>query len=43
MSDKDKQTIIHFAKKLNKDIKIYQMSINPEAFKLDASELMQDA
>ena len=39
MSDEDKQSVIHLAKKLNKNIKIYQMDINPDAFKLDVSEV----
>lgn len=43
MSDEDKQKIIHAAKKINKNIKIYQMNINPAAFKLDAAEVVQDA
>jgi hypothetical protein len=43
MSDEDKQKIIHAAKKINKNIKIYQMNINPDAFKLDAMEVVQDA
>ena len=43
MSDEEKQTIIHLAKKLNKNIKIYQMTVNPDAFKLDVSEVVQDA
>lgn len=43
MSDEDKQSVIHLAKKLNKNIKIYQMTANPDAFKLDVSEVVQDA
>ena len=43
MSDEEKQTIIHLAKKLNQNIKIYQMNVNPDAFKLDVSEVAQDA
>ena len=43
MSDEDKQSVIHLAKKLNKNIKIYQMDVNPDAFKLDVSEVVQDA
>ena len=43
ISDEEKQTIIHLAKKLNQNIKIYQMTVNPDAFKLDVSEVMQDA
>ena len=43
MSEEEKQTIIHLAKKLNKNIKIYQMTVNPDAFKLDVSEVVQDA
>jgi len=39
ISDEEKQTIIHLAKKLNQNIKIYQMDINPDAFKLDVSEV----
>ena len=39
----EKQTIIHLAKKLNQNIKIYQMNVNPDAFKLDVSEVVQDA
>lgn len=42
MSDEDKQSVIHLAKKLNKDIKIYQMDVNPDAFKLDVREVVQD-
>ena len=30
-----------FARKLNKDIKIYQMTVNPDAFKLDVSEVVK--
>ena len=37
-SGEAKQTIIHLAKKLNKNIKIYQMPVTP-----DVSEVMQDA
>ena len=43
MSDEEKQTVIHLANKLNKNIKIYQMKVNPDAFKLDVSEVVQDA
>ena len=43
MSDEDKLSVIRLARKLNKDIKIYQMTVNPDAFKLDVSEVMQDA
>ena len=43
MSDEDKQKIIYAAKKINKNIKIYQMNINPDAFKLDAMKVVQDA
>ena len=39
MSDEEKQSVIHLAKKLNKNIKIYQMDVNPDAFKLDVSEV----
>ena len=39
----EKQTIIHLAKKLNQNIKIYQMNLSPDAFKLDVSEVVQDA
>ena len=39
MSDEDKQSVIHLAKELNKNIKIYQMDVNPDAFKLDVSEV----
>ena len=41
MSDEDKQSVIHLAKKLNKNIKIYQMDVNPDAFKLDVSEIVK--
>ncbi|MFV0586901.1 DUF2971 domain-containing protein [Bacteroides reticulotermitis] len=34
---KDKDKIITLARKLNPDIKIYQMEINPNAFRLDAT------
>ena len=43
MSDEDKQSVIHLAKKLNKNIKVYKMDVNPDAFKLDVSEVVQDA
>ena len=39
MSDEDKQSVIHLAKKLNKNIKVYQMTVNPDAFKLDVREV----
>ena len=39
MSDEEKQSVIRLARKLNKDIKIYKMDINPDAFKLDVSEV----
>ena len=35
MSDEEKQNVIRLAKKLNQNIKIYQMTVNPDAFKLD--------
>ena len=41
MSDEDKQSVIRLARKLNKDIKIYQMTVNPDAFKLDVSEIVK--
>ena len=41
MSDEDKQSEIRLARKLNKDIKIYQMTVNPDAFKLDVSEIVK--
>ena len=41
MSDEDKQSEIRLARKLNKDIKIYQMTVNPDAFKLDVSEVVK--
>ena len=43
MSDEERQSVIHLAKKLNKNIKIYQMNVNPDEFKLDVSEVVQDA
>ena len=43
MSDEEKQNVIRLAKKLNQNIKIYQMNMNPDAFKLDVSEVVQDA
>ena len=42
MSDEDKQKIVKLARKLNPNIKIYQMTINPDAFKLDVREVVQD-
>ena len=42
MVDEDKQSVIHLAKKLNKNIKVYQMDVNPDAFKLDVREVVQD-
>ena len=42
MSDEEKQSVIHLANKLNKNIKIYQMDVNPDAFKLDVREVVQD-
>ena len=41
MSDEEKQSVIRLARKLNKDIKIYQMTVNPDAFKLDVSEIVK--
>ena len=35
ISEKHKKGIIKYARKANPDIKIYQMTINPDAFKLD--------
>ena len=43
MFDEEKQSVIRLVKKLNQNIKIYQMTVNPDAFKLDVSEVMQDA
>lgn len=43
ISDEDKQKIVKLARKLNPNIKIYQMTINPDAFKLDVGEVGQDA
>jgi hypothetical protein len=43
MDDEVKQEVIHLARKLNKNIKIYQMAVNPDAFKLDVNEVMQEA
>ena len=40
MSDEDKQKIMKLAWKLNPDIKIYQMKVNPDAFKLDVSKIV---
>ena len=37
-----KWKIENIAKRLNENIKIYQMNINPDAFKLDVSEIEQD-
>ncbi|MBP1614748.1 MAG: hypothetical protein H6Q13_2196 [Bacteroidetes bacterium] len=39
IKEKDKGKIIKLARKLNPDIKIYQMEINSNAFRLDASQL----
>lgn len=39
----EKQSVIRLAKKLNQNIKIYQMNLSPDAFKLDVSEVVQDA
>ncbi len=36
---KNKDEIIKAAKKLNPEIKIYQMTIDPEAFKLKEKEI----
>ena len=41
MFDEEKQSVIRLAKKLNQNIKIYQMNVNPDAFKLDVSEVVQ--
>ena len=41
MSDEDKQSVIRLARELNKDIKIYQMTVNPDAFKLDVREVVK--
>lgn len=41
MSDEDKRKIMKLARKLNPDIKIHQMTINPDAFKLDVSQVAQ--
>lgn len=35
----DRENIIEIAKKINPDIKIYQMKINPNAFQLDANPI----
>ena len=43
MSDEDKRKIMKLARKLNPDIKIHQMTINPDAFKLDVTPVVQDA
>lgn len=39
IKEKDKGNIITLARKLNPDINIYQMEINPNAFRLDTSQL----
>ena len=39
----EKQSVIRLAKKLNQNTKIYQMNLSPDAFKLDVSEVVQDA
>lgn len=39
---KDKDNIIKVARKCNPDIKIYQMTIDPEAFKLKADDITQE-
>jgi len=39
----EKQSVIRLAKKLNQNIKIYQMNLSPDAFKLDVSEVMTDS
>ena len=43
ISDADKRKIIRLAKKVNQNIKIYQMGIDTDAFRLEVSEVMQDA
>ena len=39
MTDQDKEKIIKVARKCNPDIKIYQMTIDPEAFRLKEEEI----
>ena len=43
MSDEEKQSVILLARKLNKNIEIYQMTVNPDSFKLDVREVVKDA
>jgi hypothetical protein len=43
MDEKEKQEIIKLARKLNPNIKIYQMKVNPNAFKLDCEIVAQPA
>ena len=38
----DREDIINAAVKLNPDIKIYQMTINPDAFKLDVANIQTE-
>lgn len=39
MTPQEKETIIYIARKLNPDIKIYQMQVNPDAFTLIYTEI----
>ncbi len=39
MKDKDKEKIIKVARKCNPNIKIYQMTIDPEAFRLSEEQI----
>ena len=43
MSDEEKQSVIRLARKLNKNIEIYQITVNQDAFKLDVREVVKDA
>ena len=42
MSDEEKEKIIKEARKCNPEIKIYQMTVDPEAFRLKGLSIMQD-
>ena len=39
IGEKEKKGLIKFARKLNPDIKVYQMQVNPDAFRLDSVEI----
>ena len=43
IKEQDKDTIIKLAKKLNPNIKVYQMNIDPNTFSITENEIMKES